>query len=629
MDDAVIDVENILRRLRENRHSPSPRPASEVVLHASIEVRSAVVYGTFAVVLIFLPILTISGVAGRLFAPLGVAYILSVLASLLVALTVTPALSLIFLGGGKITEGEPPIVHWLSRRYRSILLRVEKAPRIVIAVVALLTIGGAALLPLFRSSFLPELREGHFIVHMSAVPGTSLEESLRIGAQVSEELMKIPYVRSVSQRAGRAEISDDTWGTHYSELDVDLKLGLNGEDNELAEQEIHKALARFPGVASSLKTFLSERIEESVSGYTAAVALKIYGTDLDVLDREAADVARVVSSVPGAREVQVQSPPGTPQMTVQLRRADLVRWGFEPVSVLEAVHTAFQGENVGQVFEGNRVFDVTVLLDPHLRSSIADIGNLPMRSLSGNYVRLNQLADIYQTAGRYSILHSGARRVQTITLNVSGNDLNTFVEAARKQILSKVKLPTGTYIEFTGTAAAQSQSRRDLLLYSLLSGFGIIALLSIAMMNIRNLLLVLANLPFAVVGGVIVVFATGGVLSLGSLIGFITLFGITLRNSIMLISHYEHLTSVEGMTWGLEAAIREASERLAPILMTALATGLGLLPLAVGSGDPGREIEGPMAVVILGGLASSTVLNLLVLPTLALRYGRFGAALPR
>lgn len=374
VDDAVIDVENILRRLRENRHSASPRPSSEVVLNASIEVRSAVVYATFAVVLIFLPILTISGVAGRLFAPLSVAYILSVLASLLVALTVTPALSLIFLGGDKIKEGEPPVVHWLSRRYRSILLSVEKAPRSVTAVVALLTIGGAALVPLFRSSFLPELREGHFIVHMSAVPGTSLEESLRIGAEVSDELMKIPYVRSVSQRAGRAESADDTWGTHYSELDVDLKPGLDGKGNKLAQEEIHKALARLPGVTSSLKTFLSERIEESVSGYTAEVALRLYGTDLDALDREAGEVARVLSSVPGAREVQLQSPPGTPQITVQLRPPDLMRWGFAPASVLEGMHTGFQGENVGQVFQGNRVFDVTVILDRHERSSIADSG---------------------------------------------------------------------------------------------------------------------------------------------------------------------------------------------------------------------------------------------------------------
>jgi len=623
VDDAVIDVENIFRRLRENRRSSNPSPAIQVVLKASIEMRSAVVYATFAVVLIFLPILTVSGVAGRIFAPLAVAYVLSVLASLLVALTVTPALCLMFLASGRVEEAEPPVAEWLRQRYRSVLLGVEKAPRTVIAVVALLTMAGVAVVPLFRSSFLPELREGHFILHMSAVPGTSLEESLRIGAQVSSELMKTRYVRSVSQRAGRAEISEDTWGTHYSELDVDLKPGLDGEANESAEQEIYRALAHVPGVTSSLKTFLSERIEESVSGYTAAIAVRVYGADLDALDRAAADLASVLGGVPGAREVQVQSPPGTPQVEVQLRPSELIRWGFEPVTVLQALHTAFQGETVGQVFQGNRVFDVTVILDSQERTSMADLRNLPVRSPSGNYVHLSQLGSIYGTAGRYSVLHSGARRVQTVTLNASGRDLNSFLEEARKQIAAKVKLPTGMYVEFAGTAAAQAQSRRDLFFYSLLSALGIIALLSVVMMNTRNLLLVLANLPFALLGGVIVVLATGATLSLGSLVGFITLFGITLRNSIMLISHYEHLTSEEGMSWGLEAAIRGASERVTPILMTALVTGLGLLPLALGSGDPGREIEGPMATVILGGLVTSTLLNLLVLPTLALRYGRF------
>lgn len=623
VDDAVIDVENILRRLRENHHAENPRPAIQVVLDASVEVRSAVVYATLAVVLVFVPVLTMSGVAGRLFAPLGIAYILSVLASLVVALTVTPALCLMFLGTGHFEEKVPPLVSWLQRRYRSVLLQVEKAPRIVMAAVTLLTAGGVAVLPFFHATFLPELREGHFIVHMSAVPGTSLEESLRMGRQVALELRKIPYIRSVSQLVGRAEASEDTWGANYSELDVDLQPALNGQANELAQTEMRKVLARFPGLNFSVKTFLSERIEESVSGYTAAVVFNVYGTDLDALDKEASEVAQVLSGVPGAEEVLVQSPPGTPQIAVQLRTAELARWGFDPVSVLGAVQTAFRGDTVGQVFQGNRIIDVTVVLDPDNRKSVAGIGELPIRSPSGNYVRLDQLAAIYETAGRYIVLHEGARRVQTITLNVAGGDLNTFVERARAQILSKVHFPPGTYFEFTGTGAAQAQSRRDLLAYSLLAGLGIIVLLSLAMLNMRNLLLVLANLPFALVGGVLAVLATGATLSLGSLIGFVTLFGISLRNSIMMTSHYEHLTIVDGMPWGPEAAIRGASERLAPILMTALVTGLGLLPLAIGSGDPGREVEGPMAIVILGGLATSTLLNLLVLPTLALRFGKF------
>jgi len=623
VDDAVIDVENIFRRLRENRGSPNPRPPIRVVFDASIEVRSAVVYATFAVILVFVPILTMSGVAGRIFAPLGLAYIYSILASLVVALTVTPALSYIFLANRELKEQDPPVVRWLKARYRSVLLAVERAPRAILAAVAIITALGIAVLPFFSASFLPQLREGQFILHMTAVPGTSLKESLRIGRRVTEALLKTPYVRSVAQRVGRAALSADVYGTNSGEFDVDLKPNLSGKQNEQAQADIRAALSQFAGVSFSLKTFLSERIEETLSGYRAAVVVNIYGNDLDTLDREAQEVARILSGVPGASGVLMQSPPGTPQVAIQLRPADVARWGFDPVTVLNAIRTAFRGVTVGQIYEGNRVFDATVILPTQDRTSIAEINALPLRSPSGNYVTLGQVAAVYETSGRYIVLHEGARRVQTITCNVSGVAADTFVQKAKKQILSHVHFAPGDYIDFTGTAAAQAQSTRDLLVHSALAGLGIILLLSVVMMNFRNLLLVLANIPFALVGGVLAVFATGGMLSLGPLVGFITLFGITLRNSIMMISHYEHLVTVEGRTWGLDTAIRGASERLAPILMTATVTGLGLLPLAIGSGAPGREIEGPMAIVILGGLFTSTALNLLVLPTLALRYGRF------
>jgi Cu/Ag efflux pump CusA len=367
---------------------------------------------------------------------------------------------------------------------------------------------------------------------------------------------------------------------------------------------------------------LTERINETLSGYRAPVVVNIFGNDLDQLDQNGAEIARTLSSVPGAVEVQVQSPPGMPQISVRLRKNDVARWGFDPVEALDVVRTAYGTEVVGQVYEGNRVHDVAVVLAHGNRPEVTGIGALPLRSPDGNYVTLNQLADIYESSGRYVILHQGARRVQTITCNVHGRTVESFVAEAQKRV-SRLSVPAGSYIEFSGTAAAQAQSRRDLLVNSLLAGLGILLLLSVVMGNSRNLLLVLSNLPFALVGGVLAAWVTGGNLSLGSLVGFVTLFGITLRNSIMLISHYEHLVEAEGMTWGLDAALRGATERLAPILMTALVTGLGLLPLAVGSGDPGREIEGPMAILIPGGLVTSTVLNLLILPTLALRYGRF------
>ena len=623
VDDAVIDVENILRRLRDNRRLEDPRPAFRVVLDASIEVRSAVVYATFAVALVFIPILTLSGLAGRLFAPLGLAYIFAILASLLVALTITPALSFVLLGRLDMPEGEPPVVRRLKARYRALLARIERRPRLVIGSAALLTAAGLATLPFFGGEFLPELNEGHFIVHMSAVPGTSLEESLRLGRRVTMELLKLPSVRSVAQRVGRAEKGDDILGTQDSEFEVDLK-PLRGEaETELAQSEIRKTLVQFVGVNFSVNTFLTERVEETLSGYTAGVVINIFGDHLDILDRKAQEVARLLAHIPGAADIRIQSPPGTPQLVIRMRKADLARWGFDPVEALDAVRAAYEGDVVGQVAEGNRVFDVAVILDPELRKTVADVRALPLRNSNGTYVRLQQLADIYETSGRYVLLHEGARRVQTVTCNVAGRDLNSFVAQAKREVLSSIAQPGGTYIEFGGASEAQAQSRRDLLVHSVLAGLGVVLLLSIVMGNTRNLLLVLANLPFALLGGVLAVFASGGVLSLGSMVGFVTLFGITLRNSIMMISHYQHLVSYENMAWGLEAALRGASERLAPILMTALVTALGLLPLAIGSGAPGREIEGPMAMVILGGLATSTALNLLVLPTLALRYGRF------
>jgi CzcA family heavy metal efflux pump len=621
VDDAVITVENIYRRLRENRHLDSPRPGFHVVSDATFEVRSAVVYATLAIALVFIPVLTLSGVAGRLFGPLGMAFILATLASLLVALTVTPALCLLLLGEHALPENEPPLVHWLKKRYKTLLISVERNYKTVIASVALLSVAGLAALPFFGGELLPELKEGHFIIHISAVPGTSLQESYRLGNRVIAELLKLPVVRLVAQRVGRAEMADDTWGTHYSEMDVDLKPD-NDKAIQTAQHDIRNALVQFPGINLGIKTFLTERIEETLSGYTASVVVNVYGDDLDVLDDKATEIAQALGKTPGAADVQIQSPAGAPQLTIRLRPEALARWGFDSVQVLDAIRTAYQGEVAGQVFEGNRVFNVTVILDAEQRKRLANIENLPLRNPTGTYVRLKDLADITQGSGRYVILHNGARRVQAITCNVTGRDVTSFVADARKRV-SAVALPPGSYVEFGGTAEAQARSTRDLVVHSIIAGVGIVLLLSLVLRSARNLLLVFVNLPFALVGGVLAVLFSGGVLSVGSLVGFVTLFGITLRNSIMMLSHFEHIVASDRAIWGPETALRGAQERLAPILMTALVTALGLLPLALGSGAPGREIEGPMAIVILGGLFTSTALNLLVLPGLALRYGKF------
>lgn len=623
VDDAVIGVDNTTRRLRENKRRDQPRAAAHVILEATFEVRSAVVYATFAVILVFLPIVTLSGVAGRLFAPLGIMYILAVLASLVVALTATPALSLLFLPQ-RTNEREPPVIHWTRRHYEAVLARLVRWPQGAVAAVFFVTVGGIALLPTFGATFLPDLQERHFIVHMSAIPGTSLEESLRMGARLTAMLAKLPFVRSVAQRAGRAELAaaGDTHGPHQSEFEVDLR-PLSAAAVAGAKSDILKALADFPGVNISANTFLSERVDETFSGYTTPVAVNVYGIDLGSLDEIAQKIAALLRGIKGAESVEVQSPAGLPQLTIRPRPTDLLSWGLSSGQTLDVIRAAYQGEVVGQTYEGDRAFDVVVTLAPARAAAVAALRNLPVRAPGGVYVTLDQLADIQEETGRYEIQHQGGRRVQSVTLDVEGRDLGSFVDDARRQIASKIGLPAGIYLEFAGAAEAEAQAQRDLILKALAAGIGIVLLLSIVTRNWRNLLITMANLPFALVGGIVAVLLSGRVLSLGTLVGFVTLFGITLRNAMMMISHYEHLVEVDGLPWSYDTAVRGAADRLAAVLMTSLVTGLGLLPLAIGMHTPGREIEGPMALVILGGLFTSAALNLLILPALAARYGRF------
>ena len=622
VDDAIIDVENIARRLRENRLAAKPRSAASVVLEASLEVRSSVVYATFVVALVFFPVLTLTGVQGALFRPLGLSYVLAILASLVVALTVTPALTLLLLGGRGHQTRESPTLAWLKARYARLLEWLADRPIGVAAAAGGVCIVAAATLPFFGATFLPEFREGHYLVHMSAVPGTSLDESRRLGAKVTEALRKDPRVRSVAQRIGRAELSEDTWGTHYTEFEVDL-VPLTGHSAETVEDDLRAILTGFPGVNFAIRGFLAERIEETLTGSTAELVVRVFGDDLDSLDLAARRVAESMAKIPGTSDVQYDPPPVAPEVTVRLRLADLPAYGLRPDQVLAAVETATRGTRVGQTFDGSRSSDVVLTVIPEQRARPEDLARLPITSDGGRVVELGQVADVARTTGRFVIAHLGARRVQTVTANVSGRDVESVTRDVENGLSTTAGLPAGVYSEVGGTGTAEREARRELFRNSLLAGAGIVMLLWVAFGETSRLLLVLANLPFALVGGVLAVFATGGLLSLGSLVGFVTLFGIATRNAVMLISHYDHLVGVEGASWGRATAIRGALERLGPILMTALVTALGLLPLAIGSGDPGREIEGPMAIVILGGLITSTALSLFVLPSVALRFGRF------
>ncbi len=623
VDDAIIDVENIYRRLRENRALAQPLPALRVVLRASLEVRSAVVFATFIVMLIFLPVLTLTGVGGRLFAPLGIAYILAVLASLGVALTLTPAMALSLLARGPLPEHEPRSIGRLKTHYVALLTKVERHVKAVMVAVALLCAATLAALPFLNGNFIPKLREGHYIVHMGVAPGTSLTESMRIGTQVSQSLLKIPGVRLVAQRAGRANDVVDPTGVQLSEFEVDLRpMGASGQ--RWALYRIRQALAHFPGLSTSVNTFLEERIDETISGTTAPVVVNVFGNNLDVIDRTAQQIARLVGTIRGTASVRVNSPPGTPELSVRLDPDALSRWGFRPTEILDAIQAAYAGVTVSQIYEGSRTHDVVVVLDPAQRQSIRSVSKLMIRNTSGVIVPLSTLAIIRQVAGHYQITHDGGQRVQTISVNLGSRPASDFVKEAQARVNREIKMPAGTYAIFNGESEARAQSQRNLLAYSGISLAGITLLLFLAMKDRRAVLLILANLPFALVGGALSVILTGGNLSLGSMVGFVTLLGISLRNSIMLISHYEHLVHVDHQAWNMTTAVRGASERLVPILMTALVTALALAPLAVTSGAPGNEIEGPMAIVILGGLITSTALNLIILPALALRYGHFG-----
>lgn len=621
VDDAIIDVENIARRLRLNRGEPRPRAPAEVVLQASIEVRGSVTYATFVVALVFLPVVLLSGVQGALFRPLALAYILATLASLLVALTVTPALALLGLRHGKERAADPPVLRWCKLGYRATLERLVPHPGRVALLAIVLCAGAAATLPFFGASFLPEFREGHYQIHMSLVPGTSLEESVRVGQIVTAVLRADPRVRSVAQRAGRAELSEDTWGTHYSELEVDIK-PLNGAEAASLQQDLRRRLAQVPGVNFAIRGFLAERIEETLTGSTAGLVVKFYGDDLDSLDAVARRQATLLQRIRGAADVEYDPPPIVPGLTLRLRPSAVSAAGLRTDQVLSDIETATRGITVGQAFDGSRSTDIVVRLAPEAVASDG-LRRLPLFAADGRMSELGEVADLVPTSGRYMVAHQGARRLVTVTANVSGRDESAFADEVERRMMQEVHLPPGVYAEIGGTARARRDAARELLLYGSLAAAGILMLLSLAFGEPSRLLLVLANLPFALVGGVLAVFATGGVLSLGSLVGFVTLFGIATRNAVMLISHYEHLVRSEGHPWGLETALRGALERLGPIVMTAAVTGLALLPLAIGSGDPGREIEGPMATVILGGLVTSTLLSLFVLPVLAIRFGRF------
>lgn len=622
VDDAVIGTENIVRRMRTRAPGAA---ADAVILAASVEVRAPVIYATLMLALVLLPVLLLHGLQGAFFSPLAAAFIIATLASLAVAVVITPPLALLLLDRAHL-RGEPPFLWHTKTWHHKLLIRAIGAPAWAVgatAVAAAVTVAGFML---FDSELLPSFREGHFVLGVSGPPGTSLGVMRDYGARISKDLLGIDGIGDLEQQIGRAEGGEDTWGTEKSEFHVELKPGLSGRKQDEIQDRIHKVLDGYPGLQTEVITFLGDRIGESFSGETASLAIGIYGADLDTLDGVANQIAAVLNTVPGAVDVQVQTPPSTPVVRIDLDLPSLARFSIAPAEALDAIGAAYQGSTAAEIFQGNRTIDVAVTTTPDLRRDPESVGDLLIRSSAGTAVPLKSIAHVYLTEGRTSVSHDGGRPRQVVTANPKPRAAAKVAKAARAAIAQKVKLPAGVYLDYTGTAQGAQAARRELLFNTALAVGGVVALLLLAFGSGRATMLILGATPFALVGGVIAVALTGGSLSLGSLVGFVTLFGVAARNSILLIAHVEQLIAEEDRLWSVETVILATRERVTPILMTALVTGLGVLPLAISTGQAGREIQGPMAVVILGGLITSTIASLVLLPSLAWRYGRPRAA---
>jgi len=621
VDDAIIDVENIVRRLRVNAALAKPLAVSEVILDASVEVRGAVVYATLIVLAVFIPVFAMSGIQAAFFRPLGTAFALATLVSLGVAVTVTPALCAIFL---KATGGhkEPVHIRSIKRIYGAILGVLMRVP-VGMALVSLLLLGAAlALVPGLKTEFLPDFREGHFVIQLGAAPGTSLTEMTRLGEKVSKELLEMPEVATVELQIGRSERGVDTFGPELGEIHLELKQ-VAGLDEAAIQEEIRELMEGYPGLQSEVLTFLGDRISETISGETAAIVISLFGEDLDALDVMARKMGGILSGVPGAKDVVVQSSVKSPELMVGLIPEEMTRYGLQQGPVLDVIQAACQGTEAAQIYEGNQSVSVKVGLGGSFMTDPEALAEIPVTAPGGTTVFLGDVARIDFTESRPAINHDAFRRRQVITANAAGRSVSEVVADARKAFSEKMTLDAGMHFAITGTAEAEAQATNDLMVSSGAAAVIVLVLLWMVFRSARNLVLVLANLPFCLVGGIVTVWLTGQPLSLGALVGFITLFGISTRNAIMMVSHYEHLVVSENHAWNHETAMRGATERLVPVLMTALVTSLALLPLALHPKTSGQEIEGAMAIVIVGGLVSSTVLTLLVLPALALRFARF------
>jgi CzcA family heavy metal efflux pump len=624
VDDAIIDVENVFRRLRLNRHLPDEQrlPAHDVIFAASVEVRGSILFATLIIILVFIPFFFLSGIEGRMLAPLGLAYIVAIAASLVVAMTVTPALCAYLLPRSRGLDAEEGrLLRWLKRRYEPILHWSLDRPRLIVGGAAVAVVATALVVPFLGRAFLPEFNEGTLTINVVTLPGTSLEESDRLGRRVEQALLSFPEVVSTSRRTGRAELDEHAQDVNAAELDVGLDLSRGERDKDELLAALRKALGQVPGAVVTIGQPLSHRIDHMLSGTRANIALKLFGDDLETLRAMAEQVKKIAEATPGAVDVAIEQQVDVPQMAIRADRDAVARYGLTTGEVVEMVERAFAGEVVGSVLEGQRSVEMVVRLEDDARRDLEAIASTLVDTKTGVRIPLKMLASITRETGPNTISREGVQRKMVVQANVAGRDLSSVVDDLRKRIAAEIKFPTGYHVVFGGQFESAEEATRSMALLTVLVVAGIFLLLVVAFKSVRNALITLINLPLALIGGVLAVALSSGIVSVASLVGFITLFGIATRNGIMMVSHFEHLMREERRSLP-EAVVQGSLERLAPILMTALCAGLALVPLILARGDAGNEIQAPMAVVILGGLLSSTTLNMIVLPILFRRYGR-------
>ncbi|HUB84560.1 MAG TPA: efflux RND transporter permease subunit, partial [Rhizomicrobium sp.] len=620
VDDAVVSVENILRRLRQNAQLREPQPRTDVIRDASFEMHGPIFYATLVVLVVFVPELLSSSVQGRFIGPLALAFVLSVIASLLVALTTTPALSALLLSP-EDAHVDPGWIAALKRVQARVIEFFYDFPWPAIGLVAVAFAASLFLLPSLGGNFMPEFHEGHLVVQVtSKLPGTSIDEMLELGKSISAEILALPYVSTVEQQVGRADNSDDTAGPHESEFQVELKPD-SDIDQAVAAEQLRGIMAHYPGVQSQVVTFLGDRISETITGERAQVAIKLFGDDLDSLDKTANKIVAALASERGIVDLEFKQQSRLPVLDVQPDANALAAAGLKAQDVLDTVASNYAGTPVGEAYAGTTTVNVLIRLSDQWRQQPNQMEDLTIGGTFGP-VPLSSVAKVTPAVGRYSILHENGLRFVPVTFNVIGRSLQSAVSEADARIVKAGIVPPDVQMQFSGAAAAETRTRLELVFYSIIALALVFSILLVGFHWRGNVWLVMANLPFSLIGGILAIAASGIGLSLGALVGLVTVFGISARNAILQLSYYEQLVVDEGRPWDGATLIAGANERLTPILMTAILTAMGLAPLALAINQPGGEISGPMAIAVLGGLASSTVLNIFLLPSLAARYGR-------